>query len=146
VIWIEAVLLIASSLFLARSSYEMFFLTPRYGPQMIFFSLIHTWPEKAVYTFFASWYAYEPFVCFAVFFALIRLTVQVWHSRRRTPATDLGRLESAGFLSRLTGWLAGPPGRVWSILIYGVAVLAAAHFAAAMTYDSWSSVLFRTSV
>jgi hypothetical protein len=131
-----------------RSSYEMFVLTPRYGPQMIFFSLLHTWPSKAITLFFYSWYAYYPFIVFMAAFALLRAAVGFtpvgrWAADVRSSAhASRASRRVAGVVSRL----AGPSGRLWSAIIYTSAILAMAHFAAAMTYDTWSEALFHERV
>ena len=41
------VALLLASPFLVRSSYEMFVLTPMYGPQMLFFSAAHSFSQPA---------------------------------------------------------------------------------------------------
>ena len=141
-------LFLASSLFLARSSYEMFVLTPLYGPQMIFFSLLHTWPSKAITLFLYSWYTYYPFIVFMATFALFRAAVCFtpvgrWAAEGRSSAYA-SRVSRA--FGRLVSWLAGPSGRFWSVIIYTSAILVTADFVAAMTYESWSDALFHERV
>ena len=145
-IWIEGLLFLASSFFLVRSSYEMFVLTPLYGPQMVFYTLMHTWPERSVKLFFMSWSAYRPFVYFAVLFAVIRLICSITRAGSRAVGAETTETPRTPFVFRAIRWLSGPPGYAWSVLIYLVAALAAFHFGAAMTYDSWSTALFEQSV
>ena len=132
-IWLDLAWFMASSLFLVRSSWEMFVLTPRHWPQMIFFSLLHTWPEAAVMSFIASWFTYYAFVAFAILLAIVRVV-----------ATEAG--VHGPWSSRVIARLAGPRGRMRSVIIYALAVLAAVHFAVAMTYEHWAAALFGPSV
>jgi hypothetical protein len=64
-------LLGASLLFVWQSSYEVLYLTAAYGPQMLFFSVIHTWPGWLVELFFASWFAYYGLALFILVISLL---------------------------------------------------------------------------
>jgi hypothetical protein len=115
---------------------------------MIFFSLLHTWPSKAITLFFYSWYAYYPFIVFMAAFAFFRATVAFspvgrWAADVRWSAHAS---RASRMLGRVVSCLAGPSGRLWSVIIYTSAILAMAHFAAAMTYDTWSEALFHERV
>jgi hypothetical protein len=133
-------LLIASSLYMARSSFEMFVLTPRFGPQMLFFSLLHMWPYPLALLFIASWFAYDPTVLFAVLVAVTRLSlfsaaVSSWVAGKETEQPGgAGNRWARG----LVRWFAGPPGRTWSYCIFAIAMVLLVHFVAASTYMRWS--------
>jgi hypothetical protein len=53
-LWLAA----GAALFTLRAAFEMFVLTPRFGPQMLFFSLIHVWPLGRIILFGLSGLAY----------------------------------------------------------------------------------------
>jgi len=118
-----SILLSLSALFLLRSSYELFVLTPLRGPQMVFFSLLHTWSAPAVIAFFLSWLAYYALVLYALVALVARLAVS------RTVS------------SRFVQWLGGPPGSSWSIAVYVGTSLVLIHLLAMITYENWSRVL-----
>ena len=143
-IWIAFILLAGSLPFLVRSSYEMFVLTPQYGPQMIFYSLFHTWPHYAVMAFIYSWYVYYGLAAFLLLFAASRLLLG--GRRARLWASGDTQVEGGSSRSRalrvLVRWLAGRAGVRWSVLVYVSTVLVLLHFVAAMTYDRWSGALF----
>lgn len=141
---VGAVLLVLSALLLARPSYDLFILTPRDGPQMVFFSLVHTWPLPLVLLFFGSWFAYDAVVLFAVVAAFTRLVVQL-RQASAAPAAQPTRVPFEGRPSvdaRLVRWLAGPPGTSWSVLVYSSALLLVLHFTAVTIYGRWSEQLF----
>jgi hypothetical protein len=124
VVKLGTVLLFASGFFILRSSYEMFILTPSYGSQMVFFSLMHTWSSPAVIAFFLSWFAYYAFVLYVL--VSLASNFAVHH----------------GVSSRVIHWLAGPRDQSWSRLVYLSASLVLLHLTAMVTYGYWSSALF----
>ena len=79
-----------------------------YDPQMIFFSLVHSWPEWAINAIFVSWFAYYAFL----FFAAIVTVWTFFHSKEA--------------LTKLVRYI-----RFW-LIIYS------AHFILLSTYDFWS--------
>jgi len=125
-----------SVLFLVRSSYELFVLTPRYGPQMIFFSLFHTWPAPAVLAFLVSWLCYSILVLYLVGAAGARL----WQSRLGS-----GGVESSNCSRRFVGQLASPADRSWSYMVFGATILILLHLAAGLTYGWWSHAFLATA-
>jgi hypothetical protein len=88
--------------------------------------------------FFASWFAYYALILFSVAVAIARLLRQ-W---RGSACTAERAAPVVGRLRRVQEWMAGPPGRKWSKLIYiGTAALLL-HFVAGASYEVWSGVLF----
>ncbi len=64
-------LLLASLFYLQRSFFELYYLTALRGPQNIFFSIVHLWPERLLYVFFASGFAYYVYIIFALVVTVI---------------------------------------------------------------------------
>jgi hypothetical protein len=106
------ILLTASLLFLGRSFFEAYVLTPSRGPQMIFFSLIHVWPSWLVGAFFASWFAYYLYLIFA------------------------GVISILGFSPRLRS------AKNYIAFIRTTFIICGIHFILLLTYDKWSYALF----
>ena len=105
-------LLVASLFFLWQSSYESFYLTAAHGPQMLFFSAVHTWPGWLISLFFASWFAYYGFFLFAVVVSCL------------------------GFLA------AFQPHATFIKVVRLALLFVGLHFAVFHTYDFWSGPLF----
>ena len=103
-----AIFFVLSLFFFVRSSFELFYLTCMYGPQMIFFSLVHSWPEWAVNAILVSWFAYYAFLFFAVIVAVQSLF------QSKEASTKLVRYSR------------------YALIIYS------AHFILLSTYDFWS--------
>lgn len=105
-------LLAASLFYLQRSFFELYYLTALQGPQMIFFSIVHLWPEWLLYLFFASGLAYYTYVIFALVISLV------------------------SFFKKLTGHNRYINFVRISLLFLGV------HLILEMTYGKWSYALF----
>jgi hypothetical protein len=109
VCWLLAV---GSLPYLLASSYEMFVLTPRHGPQMLFFSAVHGWSAWQVAVLLASW-----LICYAGL-----------------------AVSAAVVLAALLGKLAGHPRFIRSMRV--VFVILATHLVLSLSYAHWSTWLF----
>ena len=105
-------LLAASLLYLHRVFFEFYYLTPLRGPQMVFFSIVHLWPDWLLNLFFASSFAYYAYLVFAAIVSIL------------------------GFLTRFSGHKRYFNFIRISLLILGV------HFILELTYMKWSYAFF----
>lgn len=105
-------LLAASVLYLHRAFIEFYYFTPLRGPQMVFFSIVHLWPEWLLNLFFASGFAYYAYLLFAAVVSVL------------------------GFFKRFSGHKRYFTFVRVSLLILGV------HFILELTYMKWSYALF----
>jgi hypothetical protein len=105
-------LAIASLPYLLASSYEMFVLTPRHGPQMIFFSAVHSWPGWLVAVLFTSWLLY---------YALLAVSAVI------TLFTSLGKFKTYPRFVRS---------------MQAAFCILAVHLALVLLYGCWSDALF----
>ncbi len=138
-------LAVLSALFVGRSALEMYVWTPARGPQMVFFSLTHTWPAWAVMLFFFSWLAY-----FALMFALVLVIAAAGLEKVLGLPTLPGAPEGLSKSRRpmtigvaLTSTLhalAWPRGTRSFRIVIAASVLLLLHLLAMSTYDHWSNL------
>jgi len=105
-------LLAASALYLHRAFIEFYCFTPLRGPQNVFFSICHLWPQWLLFLFFASGFAYDAYLIFAAVVSVL------------------------GFLKRFSGH-----NRYFNFVRISLLVLGV-HFVLELTYRKWAYALF----
>ena len=138
-------LAVLSALFVGRSALEMYVWTPVRGPQMVFFTLTHTWPSWAVMLFFYSWLAY-----FALMFALALviaaaclekvLGLPTLPDSREGLSKSRKPMTIGVALTSTLHALAWPRGTRSFRMVIAASVLLLLHMLAMSTYDHWSSL------